>query len=367
MSTLLEQPVTKPKTALTVVDCDIHPTLRSELDILPFLATRWHDHLKTYRRHVRQGLHGTLTHPRMQVNRIDAVPPDGGPPGSDVDFMRSHHLDANGVEWGLLQSLSPAAHAERNLEFAAALAEANNNWQIAKWIDPEPRLRGSIQVQQEDPERAVREIERRANDPRFVQVSLSPRADEPLGRPRYWPIYEVCEKYDLPLGLHVPGFGSGHASTAGGWPTFYLEEHQTFAYIIMGVFTSMVIEGVFERFPRLKLVLVEGGFAWVPALCWRMDRHFDRFRSEVPHLKRKPSEYIKDHIWFTTQPIEEPERPEDLTKLIDWMGWDRLLFSTDYPHWDFDDPKTAFNVRMSPEKRRMIFSENAKRVYSRLS
>lgn len=348
---------------LMVVDCDIHPVLRSESELLPFLPARWRDHLKTYRRHLRQGLHGTLTHPRVQANRIDAVPPTGGPPGSDVHFMRTHHLDANDVEYGLLQALQPAAAAERNLEFGAALASANNEWQIARWIDPEPRLKGAIQVTQEHPEAAVREIERRAQDRRFVQVSMSPRADEPLGRPRYWPIYAACEKHDLPLGLHVPGMSSGHASTPAGWPSFYLEEHQTFAYIIQGVFTSMVLEGVFERFPGLKVVLIEGGFAWVPPLCWRLDKHWERLRSEVPHLKRPPSEYIRQHFWFTTQPMEEPERPDDLVRIMDWIGWDRLLFSTDYPHWDFDDPKQVFKVRLDAAKKRMVMSANAKSVY----
>ena len=364
---LLDRQSERPsQTRLSVVDCDIHPTFRSEKDILPYLPARWREHMLEYRRNVRQGLHGTLTHPRMQVNRVDAVTPDGGPPGSDVEFMRTHHLDTNNVEWGLLQALQPAAHAERNLEFGAALASANNDWQIAEWIDKEPRLRGGIQVTQEDPEAAVREIERRARDRRFVQVSLSPRAVEPLGRPRYWPIYEACERNNLPLGLHVPGFGSGFASTPAGWPSFYLEEHQSFAYVIMGVFTSMVLEGVFERFKGLKLVLVEGGFGWVPPLCWRLDKHWEKMRSEVPHLKRPPSEYIREHIWFTTQPMEEPERPDDLLRVIEWIGWDRLLFSTDYPHWDFDDPKTVFQVKLTQEQKRMIFSENAKRVYERL-
>lgn len=360
--TLIDRPA-ESQTRLRVVDCDIHPTFRSEAQILPFLPQRWREHMRTYRRHLRQGLQGTLTHPRMQVNRLDAVTPDGGPPGSDLGFMRQQHLDPNGVEWGLLQALQPAAHAERNVEFGAALASANNDWQIAEWIDKEPRLRGAIQVTQEYPEAAVNEIERRAKDRRFVQVSLSPRALEPLGRRRYWPIYEACMRNNLPLGLHVPGFGSGHASTPAGWPSFYLEEHQTFAYVIMGVFTSMVLEGVFERFKDLKLVLVEGGFAWVPALCWRLDRHWQRMRSEVPHLKRPPSEYIRDHVWFTTQPMEEPESAEDLVRLIDWIGCDRLLFSTDYPHWDFDDPKCVFKVKLGDAEKRMIFAENAKRVY----
>ena len=91
-------------------------------------------------------------------------------------------------------------------------------------------------------------------------------------------------------------------------------------------------------------MLIEGGFAWVPALCWRMDKHWERMRKETPHVKRPPSEYVREHFWFTTQPIEEPENPADLAEIMEWVGYDRLMFSTDYPHWDFDDPQRAFKV-----------------------
>ena len=145
---LLDRQSERPsQTRLAVVDCDIHPTFRSEKDILPYLPARWREHMLQYRRNVRQGLHGTLTHPRMQVNRVDAVTPDGGPPGSDVEFMRTHHLDTNNVEWGLLQALQPAAHAERNLEFGAALASANNDWQIAQWaMGRVPEASGALTI-----------------------------------------------------------------------------------------------------------------------------------------------------------------------------------------------------------------------------
>ena len=127
--------------------------------------------------------------------------------------------------------------------------------------------------------------------------------------------------------------------------------------------TTLVIEGVFEEFPSLKFVLVEGGFGWVPAWTWRLDKQWARMRDEVPHLKRPPSEYIRQNLWFTSQPVEEPENPEDIRSIIDWIGWDRLLIATDYPHWDFDDPELAFRIRMSEGERRQIFTENAKRVY----
>ena len=79
---------------------------------------------------------------------------------------------------------------------------------------------------------------------------------------------------------------------------------------------SLVFEGVFERFPKLKVVLIEGGFAWAPALGWRMDKHWERMRAEMPHVKRPPSEYVREHVWFTTQPIEEPDDPEHLADIM---------------------------------------------------
>ncbi len=123
----------------------------------------------------------------------------------------------------------------------------------------------------------------------------------------------------------------------------------------------MVLEGVFERFPKLRVVLIEGGFVWVPSLCWRLDKHWKTLRSEVPHLKRAPSEYVREHFWFTSQPIEEPEDPRHMLDAMDWVGWDKILFSTDYPHWDFDDPKFAFaRLRLTPEQHKMLFRDNAK-------
>ena len=132
---------------------------------------------------------------------------------------------------------------------------------------------------------------------------------------------------------------------------------------LSAMIASFIMEGVAERFPKLKMVIIEGGFGWVPSLGWRMDSHWHALKSEVPHLRQKPSEYLKSQFWFTTQPVEEPENPEHLRKLIDWIGWDRLLFATDYPHWDSDDPRYAFKCRLSEEEKRAIFAGNAKAVY----
>lgn len=351
---------------LAIVDCDIHPVQRSNADLHPFLSKRWRQHMETFGPHVRQGLSGQLAYPRMMAAgmRADSYPSNGGPPGSDLDLMRQQHLNPNGVEVGMLVSLSRGGMEERNLDFAAALSHAVNEWQEHEWVRKEPRLRAGIVVNAEDAPAAVAEIEHRAADKDFVQIIMSPRADEPLGRKRYWPIYEAAERANLPIGLHPAGYSGGHPTTAMGWPTYYMQEHYAFETAMQSMLASLVLEGVFEKFRNLKVALIESGFTWAPALCWRMDKHWQRLRAETPHLKRPPSDYVREHVWFATQPIEEPEQPQHLAEVIDWLGWDRLLFSTDYPHWDYDDPREAFSkLKLSEAQRAGVFRDNAKALY----
>lgn len=364
--TVLERsPDTSVQTTLGYVDCDVHiyPATPTELDA--FLPERWRRHRGMFGGRTRQALAHTANYPRMspQVGmRLNSWPPTGGIPGSDLDFLREQLLDAFGAIHGIMLPLVGRCSDERNVEFGAAMCTAVNDWQAAMWSDREPRLKASVQVPVEYTEAAIAEIEKRAGDRRFAQVQIPPRSLEPLGRRRYWPILEACAANGFPVALHLGGT-NGHPSTGSGWPSFYHEEHPSYCQSMEALVTSLVVEGVFERIPDLRVVLVEGGFAWMPALTWRLDKHWRRLREEVPHLKRLPSEYIRDHIWVTTQPIEEPERPEDMLATLEWIGWDRVMFSTDYPHWDQDDPRYAFKVTLPEAGRQRIFRDNALEFY----
>ena len=351
---------------LAVVDCDIHPTMRAG-ELLKYLEPRWAEHFKVHGGFIRQGLSKILAHPRMQpaTSRVDSWPPEGGPPGSSLSFMQQQHLDGNGIEYGMLQPLGPSG-TQRNLDFGAALATAFNDWQVDAWTSQEKRLKAGIVIPYEWPEAAVAEIHRRAKDNSFAQIMMPPRTTLPAGHRHYWPIYQAAVEYDLPIGMHVGG-NNGMPQTGGGWPSFYIEDHHTNVQNMQALVGSYVLEGVFERFPTLKVVLIEGGFGWVPSLAWRLDKVWERLRSEVPHVKRPPSEYMRTNLWYTSQPIEETERPEDFIHLLNWMGWDRLLFSTDYPHWDFDDPHVVFQkFHMTQAQRAQLLRDNARAVYSRL-
>jgi predicted TIM-barrel fold metal-dependent hydrolase len=350
---------------LQVVDCDIHPQFGSPTEIQPFLSERWRDYARTYGGFYRQALANTLSHPRMapDVARADAWPPGGGLPGSNLEFMQQQHLDPNGVEHGMLMPLNRGPGNQRNLDYGAALASAVNDWQLAYWVDREPRLHASIVVTQEHAPYAVAEIEKRAGDKRFSQIMLPPKSLEPLGRRRYWPIFEAAQAHGLPIALHVGGI-NGYPSTGAGWPSYYIEEQHSNVQGMQGLVTSLVVEGVFEQFPGLRVVMVEGGIAWMPSLKWRLDKHWKRLKSEAPHLRRAPSEYIHDHIWLTTQPLDEPKIDRDLVEIFEQVGFDRIMFSTDYPHWDFDEPRfVTGKLRIEPEKLDRIFSRNAKELY----
>jgi len=346
------------------VDCDVHPFFRTPADFDPWLSAKWREHRITVGNRSRQPLHKGSLYPRMSPGngmRMDAWPSAGGPPGSDLTMMQEQLLDLYDVRYGLLAPLVGGAAAERNLEFAAAMAHAVNEWQAAVFCDPDPRLKASVQITIEDEDAAIAEIEKRAGDARFAQVNIPPRGLEPLGRRRYRKILAACAANGLPISLHLGGT-SGHASTGGGWPSYYHEEHPSYVQTMQTLVISLATEGVFDEVPDLKVVMVEGGFAWWPSLAWRLDKTWKRLRAEAP-LKMAPSEYMRRHFWVTTQPMEEPERPEDMLQTIEWIGPDRVMFSTDYPHWDQDDPRYAFKVKLPDDWARLIYRENALSLY----
>ena len=356
-------PKVEARSRLRMIDCDIHPAMATPRALDPFLSARWRQHLAEYGKGGREIYAARGNYPRFAPNtaRRDAWPPGGQPPGSDLAFMQKQLLDAYDIEYGILEPLI-GANASRNLDLQAALCSAANDWQVAEFAGKDRRLRASILVPQDDDEAAVREIEKRADDPHFAQVQLGSRSLEPLGRRRYWKIFAAAEAHGLPIGLHVGG-QSAFAPSSSGWPSYYVEDHHVLVHSMQTQAASLILEGVFDAFPGLKVVLIEGGFAWGPTLAWRLDAHWQKMRSEVPTLKMRPSEYFKTNLWFSTQPMEEPENPQHLLQLFEWIGWDRVMFSTDYPHWDQDDPRFAFKVPLPEEWKRKIYHDNAMECY----
>jgi predicted TIM-barrel fold metal-dependent hydrolase len=346
-----------------VADCDIHPTPNTVRDLYPWLDRRWRAHVETFGALRRQGVQQGPAYPKAQPDaaRRDAWP-EGGRPGSRLDFMQRQHLDANNIALGVLTTIAPHPGAYQNAEMGAAFCRAVNEWQKAEWTGKDKRLKGSILVPYEHGDLAAAEIARWAGDPDFVQILLLSRTVEPLGQRRYWPLYRAAEEAGLPIGMHAFGNGA-HAITSSGWPSFYIEEMTGHAQTCQSQIASLALEGVFERFPKLRIVVIEGGFAWLPPLAWRLDAQWKKLRAEIPHVTRPPSESIREQVWITTQPMEEPQARPHILDVFDWIGWDRLLFASDYPHWDFDDPARCLPVTISDDQAQRFFLDNALALY----
>ena len=288
----------------------------------------------------------------------------GEPPGSRLEQIQTEVLDAWELELGIL-TCNYQVSCVHNEDLADALASAVNDWQIAAWLEPESRLRGSIVVPSQNPILAAREIDRVGGYPGFVQVIVPVRSQAPYGNRRYDPIFEAAVRNDLTFGIHYGG-GAGHPSTPSGWAMTYVEEYAGMSGVFQSQVISLVMEGAFDRFPALRVAMIEGGFTWMPSLMWRMDKEWKGLRSDTPWVKRPPSDYVRDHIRLTLQPTDTPEDMGQLTQIIRQLDSDRmLLFSTDYPHWHFDTPEGALPAALARATRGRIYSENAREFYLR--
>ena len=234
------------KARVSIFDCDIHPKSSLE-DLRPYLSNRWWDYLQTYGQRQRHGYVKGFPYPKSQplASRRDSWPPGGGLPASDLDFMRQQHLDFYGIEWGIMNPLSPTGQGEQNDELSAAMAFAANEYQLEGWNRRDPRLKASVVIPYENGEMSRAEIRKRAGDRRFAHVLFLSRTSELLGKRRYWPIFEAAVEAGFPIGVHVFG-SSGRPMSNTGWPSFYIEEITEHSASLAASVTSLIVEGVFE-------------------------------------------------------------------------------------------------------------------------
>jgi predicted TIM-barrel fold metal-dependent hydrolase len=128
--------------------------------------------------------------------------------------------------------------------------------------------------------------------------------------------------------------------------------------------TNWIINGIPERFPKLRTIWIEGGISWIPFLMQRLDNEYMMRPSEAPLLKRLPSEYIAEQ-YFSSQPLELVRNRKMLEATFEYIHADtQMMFATDYPHWDFDLPNTVYDIPfLSEEAKRNILGGNAARLF----
>lgn len=311
------------------IDTDVHPMAPYTKDLLPYLDAHWAE---------------TARNRGVVMRDLTSYPPIAplvrrpdwginGEAGGSLESIRKDILDRWKLSHAILTPLFGSAMMH-DAYLSAALCAAHNDWIAREWLDADPRLRASIVINPGRPDVAAQEIDRVAQDMRFVQIILPVQTEIPIGRHVFRPIFEAAVRHDLPIALHAGSMFRNPPSQSGFYSTFS-EDYAAHVATFTAQVANLISEGIFAEFPALRIVLAESGVTWLPAFMWRFSKDWRGVRNEVPWVDRSPAELIREHVRLTAQPFDAPA--DAVAKIIDQMGAeDMVMFSSDYPHWHYD-------------------------------
>lgn len=349
-----------------IIDTDVHHQVKRDADVVAYLPREWRDYLASNRdARARLGAPagggGTLLPSGGMLG--DSYPADGSRPGSDYPTMKEQLLDRYPIHRAVLCNIG-AYDTHFNHYFASALCSAVNDWNVDHWLDlGDARIYSVMSVPWAMPDDAVAEIKRMAGHPRMVGVLLTGNPiGRPIGDPIFHPILKAIAEEGLVLVAH-PGTSdrpNHHVRSVGEkagatdlWPhSIQSGLHYT---------SSLIANGVFEKYPDLRVLFNEYGVGQIPSFVWRFDSMYEVLKLESRWVRRRPSEYLHDHVRFSTQPLEDSRDDKgaigDLLRSLDGAE-DILCFSSDYPHISFDEPVSI--QRLLPKAwYRKVFCDNA--------
>jgi predicted TIM-barrel fold metal-dependent hydrolase len=344
-----------------IVDVDVHVEPPTVAMLEPYLEEFWREFTR------ERNWSGPKSVPVVYPPSLDATVhprwrlPDGSSPAGTPTLVREHVLDGMGADVAICNCYT-GIDSLRNPYWAAAWVAALNDWFSAEWLAFDARFRGSLIVPGRDVEAIVAEIERVADRPEFVQVLMPIRSDVLYGNRKWHPVWEAAERHGLVVGFHRGGTTEG-APGPSGWPSWYVEEYVAEQQVYAAQLTSLVAEGVFNRFPKLRVTFHEMGFTWLPGWWWRMDAEWKGLRREIPWLDEAPSEVIKRHVRVSIAPSDAGPA-EELPHVLEWLdSEDILLYASDYPHMHDDDLGALVDAMPEAMRRRML-GDSAREWYT---
>jgi uncharacterized protein len=249
---------------------------------------------------------------------------------------------------------------QQDVDLGSAMCTAINIWQSERWLS-DPRLRGSIRVNPQDPARATAEIERWAGDGRFVQIAVPAQSLQPYGQRPYFPIWEAAAGHDLPLHIHLDSAAAVEFwPTTAGYPTHYSEFATMQPLAALTHVISLIAEGVMEKLPQLKIVCGDGGQDLLGPTLWRFNKSWRGLRMEAPGAARPPSEYIHPRVRFLWHRWEGSADSQQRTAWNDACRAELLtMYAGNYPYWDFATPVDAERLGLTQQ----VLSGNALELY----
>ncbi len=277
--------------------------------------------------------------------------------------------------------------SQHPLDVVVAQCQAYNDWLTEHVQGSNGRLHGVAVVPHRDPEAAAAEIERVGKRPEIVgvQVRPNPAVDwKPFMDPVYDPIWRAASEHNLPVGLHplmsadLPGAVQGlrlHRMKTSEIPVqedadinvdnIFFSQMIGNPVDMMAAMTFFLAGGVCQRFPELKVVFLETNGGWVVPWLERMDHHFHMYGFDVPWLDKDPSEYFRRQCWIS---FDADESTIPFTATSRYVGADRIVWATDYPHPDSKIPgitkELADTIAPLPEdQQQMIAGANCKALY----
>jgi uncharacterized protein len=334
-----------------VVDCDVHCALPSVDVLYPYLPGQWVEFFSS----------GFLRRQPAVSSTYPAWSPMSATPGQELTLENLRASVLSRAELAILHCYY-GVESFTHPYLAAALATAVNRWLAEEWLDKDERLLGSAVITPQHVDAALAEIERIAQDPRFVQLLVPARAPAGYGNQRYWPLWDAAARHGLAVAITFGG-GTGTPPTPVNWLSSYFEEYTTATLNFQAHVLSLAVSGLFDRLPELRFVIAESGWTWLPAWLWRMDQEWRAFYREVPWMKGPPSSYVRKHFHFTTEPTDAPAQDTQLIDVYHQLGSDELLiFGSDYPH-TYPEGTQRLLDSLTPEQRERLLWGNATSLY----
>jgi hypothetical protein len=247
-------------------------------------------------------------------------------------------------------------------EMEVWLARAYNKWLIENVLSADDRIKTLVYVPFNTAVEAERVVKEFADQTGVIGFCITSTRHKPVHHNDYMRLYAMIQETGKPIAFHA-GYHWNDPSLAT--INRFVGMHALgFVWCNLVHMTNWILNGIPERFPKLKSIWVESGLAWVPFLMQRLDDQYLMRPSEAPQLKRPPSEYTREHCWYTTQPMEISNRKALQCTLEMINAETQLLFASDWPHFDFDLPSTIYDLPfLSEQAKRNILGLNAARIF----